>query len=1137
MAGQSDRYYLRRKSGNTLGPFSELVIITMLEQGKLEGNEEISRDKSAWLPVSTLASPPPSPGSELPTLEEPDFGAPASEGGQGTEILSNMAPIRLTAFSPEAGADDAGKEGSFDDGGLDLFDAAPPRSAAGASPGAPGSSASSWGERDLGSLEDPGAGLSLERDGSAGVPAEEREAAPAESSGPPGLAPLELGGLDLQPLELLQPTPERPPAAIRLESLHALTARSPADADDDGVPAALSEGDELLGSAPLIMPDAAHAMGHRITSLLGDGGKDAKEGSGGAGAKSTSPAPVLPARSRTMTAAKPRVAAQRRRPGWKLVLALSGAVAILGGAAAFMLFDLRSLLVGEPAVAKVLGATADEIGRDEYPAYQRGADLLMEEAATRTKSIRLRAAAAELLARSVVIRRGERSRIGKAENLLSEVPAPTADTSELRRARAWLAAAKGKWSEAQRLVAEETSADKSPSSSEGKAGGGNAGEGDALLLKGWVELGRGKPSAAAATFKKAAAAAPHLAAARFGLATAEERAGLPGSAAASYKAVLGLTNRHFGAALGLTRVGHYPPAARLTLVRTLLSNPAATGSRTELAEAQVLAGRTARALGKHAEAETAFKKALAADASSPAAQVALGETLLAEGRLHEAVTRFRQAAPMAPVPPVGAGSRDLTLAMAAVLIERGNLEQGLALLDEVAPAARAPAAREPAATTPAGAAPPSGAPLDPRAPFWRGRAAELKRPADLDAASARYHEALKADPGFVPATLQLATVLIQQRRGAEALATLKRAEAAGANAVALKVALGEALLVSNHLDRARKTFKEVLASHPKLAAARLGLASTLEAGGNLPAARAELEAVLASDPAAPGVRQRVAGVLVALGKRPEALAMLESEIAAGKASASTTLEAARLALEIGKRELARALAEKVVTEDPQTPGALLLLGRAKHASGDVPGALADYRRALTFGSSPELHYEYARALAQAGKEEEALSEYEQAADLPQARVERGRILLLRGDADRAVASLEPATRQGAGSADAWLLLGNGYDRLGKQGKAEVAWRSAVKADPRAPEPLYRLGRLEMDQGKAGAALGHLRKAAPVLPKSAPWIADFYFQLGFAEKARGTRPGALAAFRSYLATASSDAPSRHEVEKLVSSLGP
>jgi hypothetical protein len=75
----------------------------------------------------------------------------------------------------------------------------------------------------------------------------------------------------------------------------------------------------------------------------------------------------------------------------------------------------------------------------------------------------------------------------------------------------------------------------------------------------------------------------------------------------------------------------------------------------------------------------------------------------------------------------------------------------------------------------------------------------------------------------------------------------------------------------------------------------------------------------------------------------------------------------------------------------------------------------------------------------------------------------------------------------------------------------------------------------MDQGQTGAALAQLRLAAPKLPENAVWTPDFYFQLGYAERARGTRPAAVAALKKYLTLAPSDAPARHEVEQILGNI--
>jgi len=582
------------------------------------------------------------------------------------------------------------------------------------------------------------------------------------------------------------------------------------------------------------------------------------------------------------------------------------------------------------------------------------------------------------------------------------------------------------------------------------------------------------------------------------------------AAVGTYQALLAQAKWHFGAGLAVIRASSFPPASRIPLTETLIAKQADDASRTELADAQVLISRAARSLGKIDRADSELKQAQTLDPADSSAQVAAGEALLDQGRMKEAIAKFELAAPNAPAVPVAAALSNLRFAMAAALIEKGKAKPGLALLEPVAQ-------------------------TDPRTRFWRARAAELATPPDLESARRGYEEALKAEPRFVPATLQLAALLTQQQKQADALAVLKRAESAGASGATLQLALGQAFLASGDVERAKKTFSDALAETPGLAVARLGLAAALKAAGNLAGAKAELDTLMSQASDTPGLRQALAELQVAQGQREQALATYRSEIEAGRATPSLKLAAARLALDTGHADLARDIAEKIVAENPETPGALVLLGRARRAIGDLPGALAELRRALAFESTPELHFEYGRALLESGSADEGLAELELAPTLAAASVERARVFLRRGDAERAVGPLEVAVKQAPTNAEAWLLLGNAYDRLGTTAKAEAAWKSAVKADGSASEPRYRLGRLLMDQGQTGAALLQLRLAVPKLPPNAVWAPDFYFQLGYAERARGTRPGATAALKKYLTLAPSDAPARHEVEQALGNL--
>jgi len=1102
MGANTDSYYLRRKSGSPVGPFSPHVLTTMLQKGTLDGSEEVSRDRRNWIsvrdvpasapaapptppappppravpppplarppvpappPLATLRPPPPPPVRTPPAPPPPvaintgiDLGF---GGGGGTEVLS-MADGNIMMHDPMGGA--AGADAVSAD---DEFDAAPP------------------------TARPPG------KRGTAGGLGPALAHRPAQSSG--GMAALELADADLIPLELAplqaaepKPAPTlepRPTMEPRPTTMPRLSLGATPAVRDAAAPVVMlladSEGrhfdaTEPLGSMPLL-PTIQTEEPEPLAGLRDP----------------TRPGvPLPPTRQRTMSAVRQRPIANEtpKRDRKKLMMIAGGATAILlVGTGSFLAFGGLESIVGEPAIESVLGPTAAEIEQDHYPAYEEGARLLTDAAASRPKAVRLRAVAAELLASSVVLRRAERGRIGKAEAILGEIRGGHGTPPELSRARAWIALGKGNVKEASRLAI-ETSDDPRTA-----------------LLLGWTQIADGKASAAVKTFEQSLARTPDRFALRYGMGRAQEEAGLP-AAVATYQALLAQAKWHFGAGLAVIRASSFPPASRISLTETLIAKQAADASRTELADAQVLISRAARTLGKIDRADSELKQAQTLDPAGPSAQVAAGEALLDQGRMKEAVAKFELAAPNAPAVPVAAALSNLRFAMAAALIEKGKAKPGLALL-------------EPVAAT------------DPRARFWRARAAELATPPDLEAARHGYEEALKAEPRFVPATLQLAALLTQQQKQTEALAVLKRAESAGASGATLQLALGQAFLASADVERAKKTFGDLLVETPGLAVARLGLAAALKAGGNLTGAKTELDTLMSQAADTPGLRQAMAELLVAQGQKDQALATYRSEIDAGRATPALKLAAARLALDTGHADVARDIAEKIVAENPETPGALVLLGRTRRALGDLPGALAELRRALAFESTPELHFEYGRALLESGISDEGLAELEQAPTLAVAAVERARVFLRRGDAERAVGPLEVAVKQAPNNADAWLLLGNAYDRLGTSAKAEAAWKSAVKADTTLSEPHYRLGRLLMDQNQAGAALAQLRLAAPKVPANAVWTPDFYFQLGYAERARGTRPAAVAALKKYLTLAPSDAPARHEVEQLLGNI--
>ena len=205
------------------------------------------------------------------------------------------------------------------------------------------------------------------------------------------------------------------------------------------------------------------------------------------------------------------------------------------------------------------------------------------------------------------------------------------------------------------------------------------------------------------------------------------------------------------------------------------------------------------------------------------------------------------------------------------------------------------------------------------------------------------------------------------------------------------------------------------------------------------------------------------------------------------------------------------------------------------AHNELGSALAEYRRALMWDKLPAYNYAYGRVLLKVGKEQEANAALDAASSLPEARLERGRAYLRRGDVEGALVDFKEAAKMLPTSVEPLILVGLCLDKMGQQPKAEAAWREALRVDPDASEPHYRLGRQEMDHGRPAAAIDHFRKAFAKMPANVPWESELYFQLGQAELLTGSKPASLAAFKKYLELAPQDAPSRPEATRQVARL--
>ena len=809
----------------------------------------------------------------------------------------------------------------------------------------------------------------------------------------------------------------------------------------------------------------------------------ASEGMAEAAAASAADVPLLaPPSARTVSAARGGRPMARKSglPRWMYFV--GGAVVLVGAAAAVAVPLLRAA----PNPENVIKPFLPELAKDNLIAYQNAAAELNKIAAEfKDAGTNLRLKAAELLLLSFAAHGGAASDPTVGEQAAAAGAIHPNLAAATGRVRALVAIANGKPADADRQLTDRASP---------------AGQ----LILGLARLKEEKLPAAVASLRAYVGAQPNELLGHYLLARA---LGTTPEARKEFELVLAKNPSHGGAQIGLAR-GEDTPEKRLAAARLLADKQLASAGPTELAALQLVIGQANQALGRGLEASDAYQKATTLDKRLTAAYLALGESLLFEGKYAQALERLKAASPALEASAPG------KFGLGGAYIATGDTKKGLDLV--------AAAAKE--------------RPDDPRGPFWTGFAAAAKQPPDFAASEQGFRDAIKKDPKFLPASLKLAAILQQQNKAQDSLAVLRAAEEAGAPPAVLQLAWGEALIVAGEPAKAQEVFEKALENDPRSVAAYLGIASALESQGKVEEAKVSLERTLKNFPESIGLRERLAQVCLKLGQKPEALALYQAEIQAGHPTVTIRLAVARLALDLGKIELAQSETKKVFDQSPRNAEAAYYTARIHESHGSTGLALAEYRHAVTWGNTPLYSLDQGRLLDKLGKQQEALASLANAVSLPEARMERGRILYRAGDIDGALADFEAASKLNPKDAEPLVLQGLCYDKLGKSEKANEAWRAALKVDPDSPEPHYRLGRTEMDRAKPTAAIEHFHKALANAPEKAPYLDDLTFQLAQAQLLNGNKSAALATLKKYLEIAPPGAPSRPEAARQVTRLG-
>lgn len=337
---------------------------------------------------------------------------------------------------------------------------------------------------------------------------------------------------------------------------------------------------------------------------------------------------------------------------------------------------------------------------------------------------------------------------------------------------------------------------------------------------------------------------------------------------------------------------------------------------------------------------------------------------------------------------------------------------------------------------------------------------------DFDRAISEYRDAIRANPAYTDAGLQLATLLEAQARYEEALIALRYyttshpTDAEGFRVgVRLAQRLGHADLVNEAMSR--------LARLPDQAASAVAERAALAQAANGPEAAVQVverSGLDLSEPRHSAAMRALVENLIGAGRSEEGLARVDAALEAHPDEAAFhEIRARALETSEGSREHARDAFERAIDLEPNRASALEGLARVVAEEGDLGGAIALYDRAAAADSEdPGPPYAAIELLGAAQKTDEV--EQRLAALLTrQPRHARAanrlaRRLLERGEElDRALELARRAVRFQAGP-EAFDTLGWALLELGELDPAIAALKRAVAMRPDSPSSRNRLAR-------------------------------------------------------------------------------
>lgn len=538
------------------------------------------------------------------------------------------------------------------------------------------------------------------------------------------------------------------------------------------------------------------------------------------------------------------------------------------------------------------------------------------------------------------------------------------------------------------------------------------------------------------------------------------------------------------------------------------------------AQVRLRLGQAYVALGDAVSAEKELRRAV--DAHVEAAREPLGQALLMQGKFQEVLDEFAESQAS------GARALPLTLRANAMLgLERSDeakqmFERALALQDGYAPAllglARLAVANKDAAEARLLVARALKAnPGDPDSLRFKGDLARLD--GRNEEALAAYREVLRVRPGYAPAHVDIANLLIDTGKLKEARAELDAARKGTVGTLGLFHAQAMLDFREKKFNAARESLQQILRAVPDHYPSVL-LAAAVELELNS-LQQAEMHALhyLDANPGHVYATKLLATVRLRNNQADQAVALLEPLLDEHGDDPQLLALAGEAAMRARRYDRAAELFEKASTLNPDAPSLHVAAGLVHLRGGDTERASLQLERAASMGGDTSrsralLVMAYLRA-KQTDKAMAVVEAMEKQANSPMVQNLKAGVFLARQDFKSARATFEGALKLDGAYLPVLDNLAQ-LDLLEKQPeRAKARYLAALDKSPGNADLMEALARLATHQGRADDAAGWLEKAYGSKPdnlKLGLRLVDFYIRSGnkpraltLAEKIQASNP--------------------------------